>query len=137
MMTPDRPEREPDPCPAWCTRDHSDSSRSHSGASTRIGPFRARPYDSISASVYQYIPRRYPGEDRAPDAVEVSVMGYQFAVPSDLDPLMFLSVKDATQLAGLIEMLAGATARQHRDLAAAIRSACETIAPPASPERAA
>jgi hypothetical protein len=128
MMTPGQPKRDPAPCPPWCVTDHADIHGWHTGARSETGPFRGHPYDLILAEAIQF------DTDEAP---EVQVYGRQFDTSYAAAPNLYLSRKDAAALAGLVEMLAGATARQHRDLAAALRAACEATAPPAAPERAA
>ena len=124
MMTPGAPAVEPraalTPCPSWCTRDHSrtDLVPAHIGDRAVIGGFRARPYDEITARAAHV----NPGYGDPKVWLDATRAGAQAEAPyAWLDP------ETAVTVARLAEMLAGATAAQHRALAAALRDAAALI----------
>jgi hypothetical protein len=117
------------PCPPWCTRDHEEGGillQAHRGDLARI---------------------KVPGADCVPDLItagpahlgmagegaEVSVSAIRHG--SDVHPSLWLAPRDAGQLAALVDMLAAATAGQHRELAAAIRKAAADITDSAEGDR--
>jgi hypothetical protein len=109
------------PCPPWCVVDH-EKYEFHGGAIAGVempGKMRSMP-DVIRARPVQLGERGYPPA--------VSVSGTRRGRGGDGDPDMWLGVRDALNLAGLVEMLAAATPARHRELAAAIRKAAAGIA---------
>ena len=107
------------PCPPWCTRDHSADGPGrvvHRGTNVRI---------------------EVPGADGIPERVivapvhlgsadassEINVYGTGGGVP----PNLWLTPRDAEQIAALVDAIVTATRAQRRALAAAIRQAAADI----------
>jgi hypothetical protein len=108
-VTADRPirqNRDGDPCPPWCRTDHDKEVAPGIFACThRTGLLRtALGYRGLLTSVSLH------------DGLEVHVSGLD-------EGMLFVQVRFAEGLAGLAELLAGATPDEHRQLAAAIRQA--------------
>ncbi len=125
------------PCPPWCATDHEEvhgeagTYRFHGGTAVRIevpGEIRGVP-DEIRAR---------PVHDGTADGTPlVSVSGTRYGRSygtGGADPHVWLGLRDAEDLAGLVEMLAAATPDQHRELAGAIRAATAVIAEVRAPE---
>ena len=103
-----------DPCPPWCTADHSKPGPCVGGGSAGMDR------DSLPDSIWTRAIRNR-------DGFRVSVSA---ALP-DVDaawPHLSLDLRDAESLAVMVELLADATPEQHRGLAAAIRKAAAEIA---------
>jgi hypothetical protein len=92
-----------EPCPPWCATDHSREFREACiGGGGGIGQVWTRAV-------------RAPLTD-----AKVSLSGSLPDVDADW-PHLYLNLRDAEYLAVIIELLAGASPDQHRELAAAIR----------------
>jgi hypothetical protein len=102
-----RQNREGDPCPPWCTVDH-EKYESHVGGGGRIDGIWTRAIRSRGVS-------------------EVGVCA-SLPDPKVTWPSLNLDLHEAKHLAVIVELLAGATPDQHRELAAAIRQAAAEIA---------
>ena len=114
------------PCPPWCVIDHDTP---HSGG--RTYEFHGAETASIAVPGKVGWPDRISAravhsgqhEDSTP-CVSLSACRYG---RNDSDPSAWLRPGDARDVAGIIDMLAGATKAQHRELAAAIRKAAADI----------
>ena len=102
---PARANRDGHPCPPWCVTGHDRFSFHASGGITVEAPR----YSSCHVRVIQYAAHGGPQIQVAADGI--------IRVPAG----------DAGDLAAIIEQLAGATPGEHRELAAAIRSAAREI----------
>jgi hypothetical protein len=102
-------------CPPWCVTDHAQVS-----ACIGSGTIGSRELSDVWARAILA-----PRHDGSP---AVAVTGS--AVGGDGTHHVELPPRDALQLAGLVELLAGATPDQHRELAAGIRKAAADITSP-------
>ena len=114
---PPRTNRWGHPCPPWCATDHSvPVAQSHWGTATFIEVLgTGRTPDRIVSASHLASERDKP---------EVSVTTVRHGSEP---PWLWLSPAVAGHLAGIVEMLAGATPDQHRELAEAIRKAAAGI----------
>ena len=118
-----RTNRTGHPCPSWCETDHETPQGDtgwtyefHGGPVTRIkvpGTIGSWPDEVRTRPVH---------DGRSDDAPFILVSGTRNGA-SGPDPNAWVSLRDARDLVAVIDMLAGATPDQHRELAAAIRTA--------------
>lgn len=102
---PARANRDGDPCPSWCITDHAKYSFHGAGKAVGYAPeFRRWSIRAV----------RFPVE-RDPH-IQVAAGG-----------VVSVPLRDAGELAAIIEQLATATPEQHRELSAAIRQAAAVI----------
>jgi hypothetical protein len=122
-----RQNREGHPCPPWCETDHDKAHGAaglfmfHGGATAGI-EVRGKAASGLRDRIYACpFSAGQPGYEPV-----VSVASIRYGAVG-ADPQVWLSARDAGELAGLVEMLATATPAQHRELAAAIRRAAAQI----------
>jgi hypothetical protein len=106
-------------CPSWCVADHSRAGYRHQGPRDAIVGFRGRPHDEISARLTDF------GQSAGP---QVGVMTWRSGAGDESMGHRYMGAEEALFLALVIEMLAGATAAQHRDLAKGLRLSAESLA---------
>ena len=117
-----RSNRDGHQCPPWRVTEHDEFRRSHFGELRTIRPGRER--NRVCAAAVQD-PGRYA--DRAPF---VMLHGTQVNGPGAHARVLLREAKD---LAAIVDMLAAATPDQHWHLAEAIRSAAAVIAHAGAP----
>lgn len=110
-------------CPPWCETDHDRRpASSHQGRRAVIHvPGRAEFPDEITVEPVAHLAAR-------PRVEPYVRLGALRLAHDEASPFLALTPADAAQLAGIVDMLAGATPDQHRELAAAIRHAAGQIA---------
>jgi hypothetical protein len=114
-----RTSRDGHPCPPWCETDHGVyvTHWKHNPAIGVPGALKSLPDEICTSAI------RNPEMD----APAVRVHATRYGRDDDAPPDLWLTPGDAEHLACIIEMLATATTRQRRDLAAAIRVAATAI----------
>ena len=118
-----RTNREGRACPPWCVSDHGGEQISGRACVGHAGgiDFGDEGLDGIWACA---ILGDRP-QDRPEDRPQVGITGHRYRRPGS--PSVHLPHYGAEDLAAIVEMLAGATPDQHRELAAAIRKAAADI----------
>jgi hypothetical protein len=120
-----RANRDGHPCPPWCQTDHDEILSLaghflfHGGppADIELTGKTSAP-DKITARAF------HVGDPRFEAVVSVAALRHG---TDGQQPHLWLTPGDAGDLAGLVDMLAGATPARHRELAAAIRRAAAVI----------
>jgi hypothetical protein len=115
-------------CPPWCTCAHETRAfTTHIGEQRDIrfgGEMYHAGYACLAVAA-TWTSTRY----MSPEPGRVLLHGHVYEGP---DALAMVPAAEAPELAAVVEMLAGATPEQHRELAAAIREAAGEITGPAA-----
>jgi len=113
----------PSPCPSWCVADHDndDIIRTHHSATIRLSP--------TGADFGRWIATEALTNDS--DLWRLGEVVFLNANSMGLSrgtwPHLFLTPENAKAIAGIVDVLAAATPRQHRDLADGIRDCAALI----------
>lgn len=107
-----------EPCPPWCAEDHDSPDGTNLHVTSR---------QIVNLGGHQGSIRTRAGQFGADPEVVVHATWYDPASGRPADADLYVPLKDAGHLAGLVEILSHATPDQHHELAAAIRGAAAAI----------
>ncbi|MGH3220048.1 MAG: DUF6907 domain-containing protein [Streptosporangiaceae bacterium] len=109
-------------CPPWCITEHHRGAlpaRAHFGERVAVKPDPRRPHDMIEVTAAD------PGTPEYEHGAMVAVSGFRLG--GGQGPALWVTPREAADLAAIVEQLATATPAQHHELAAAIRKAAAAI----------
>lgn len=112
------------PCPSWCVTDHKGGRYEvHWGATTVTKLRVGKPGTTENLAIVR---TGQVAEDRG--LQQVALQGLVRSSDScDKDAFLWARPADAREIANLIDLLATATATQHRQVAAALRASADVI----------